>query len=873
MIVLDRLVRSLVAPPTWKSAVLTGSIAVLAAMSLNAQAQRPPASSHAAHAAGVSGTGGVAASAASDASNAASAASDLPPMPDHYQVQKGQWLTDIAGELTDSTDPKVKQNMANALYAANPDAFFANNPNRLKIGAVLKVPHSTGSPASGATTSTADSSMHAAPGTASGSSASVATAHAASVPVPASMPTTAVAAAASSPVMASSTAGAGPGGTGRQAAANATATTAAAATTGAMAGASATAGTTAVTASATPGTATVAGVPASAAAMTASTVSGEGGASASLSSAAASSALSAASSAATSSVPATAAVASDTATAASGASATALASGAHAWTGAIAPPPAPPPSASDASTASSPATSQNVSSLQQLLQLKNRVLAAMQAHGLGSHASAPAAAGLPVSSPSTGASSTVAQGTPQPHTGALQGPLAIPALIVVLIVVALAIWICLPARKRKPAPNAAPPGSPSGTNGPDDAGIGASQDNDPVHPRPGVETLPAASAGVAAAGIAASAAYAAQAPSSGLHGDPADEAGADSDIDVPDEARHAQDEPPFSLEEGAAGGLPTHDPQRRAFAEEARTPYDTGLLLGLLEMHAHRREVSRFEELAHELWELTDGEGPDWRRAAGMGRGIDPDNPLYADDPYAAYRSEHAANSGFAKPLPDIDLDLPEVPPIKAATPVPDPAAFEPDSMQHPASGETLAASPLPEATQPAHVPVSDTHERLPLGLTDVDQPAPSVADEIEQGTSGAGSVAGLGAGRGFNEGLNEGLGAGAPRPGDPAGTHGDGDAGAASAPAQPVTSGTGAPNFGALKLDFDLELTPNAAAPGSSPTSHDLATIARNKLDLATEYIDLGDRAGARTLLNEVLATQDPATRERAQALLATLA
>jgi FimV-like protein len=164
----------------------------------------------------------------------------------------------------------------------------------------------------------------------------------------------------------------------------------------------------------------------------------------------------------------------------------------------------------------------------------------------------------------------------------------------------------------------------------------------------------------------------------------------------------------------------------------------------------------------------------------------------------------------------------------------------------------------LPEATPPAHVPVSDTHERLPLGLTDVDQPAPSVADEIEHGTSGAGSVAGLGAGAGTGTGLNENV------PAEP---------GAASAPAPHATPGTGAPNFGALKLDFDLELTPNAAAPGSSPTSHDLATIARNKLDLAAEYIDLGDRAGARTLLNEVLATQDPATRERAQALLATLA
>jgi pilus assembly protein FimV len=185
--------------------------------------------------------------------------------------------------------------------------------------------------------------------------------------------------------------------------------------------------------------------------------------------------------------------------------------------------------------------------------------------------------------------------------------------------------------------------------------------------------------------------------------------------------------------------------------------------------------------------------------------------------------------------LPDVDLDLPEILP-----PIADPAASVPSPDRNAAQASEETSAPLPEATPPAHVPVAESHEKLPLGLTDANPPTQSAADEIEHGTSGAASVAGLGAGE---------------------------------MPVRPVAPGSGAPNFGALNLDFDLELTPNAAAPGSSPSSHDLATIARNKLDLAAEYIDLGDRAGARTLLNEVLATQDPATRERAEALLATLA
>ena len=78
---------------------------------------------------------------------------------------------------------------------------------------------------------------------------------------------------------------------------------------------------------------------------------------------------------------------------------------------------------------------------------------------------------------------------------------------------------------------------------------------------------------------------------------------------------------------------------------------------------------------------------------------------------------------------------------------------------------------------------------------------------------------------------------------------------------------------FGALKLDFDLELPPSPAQPLPAFTPADLARIARNKLDLAAEYIELGDLAGARTLINEVIESNDPATRNDARALLSTLA
>ncbi|MGN7979709.1 FimV/HubP family polar landmark protein [Burkholderia sp. 22313] len=82
-----------------------------------------------------------------------------------------------------------------------------------------------------------------------------------------------------------------------------------------------------------------------------------------------------------------------------------------------------------------------------------------------------------------------------------------------------------------------------------------------------------------------------------------------------------------------------------------------------------------------------------------------------------------------------------------------------------------------------------------------------------------------------------------------------------------------GGAQFGALKLDFDLDLpsAPGAALPALTP--EELARIARNKLDLASEYVELGDLSGARTLLQEVVDANDAATRDDARALLAKLA
>ena len=50
----------------------------------------------------------------------------------------------------------------------------------------------------------------------------------------------------------------------------------------------------------------------------------------------------------------------------------------------------------------------------------------------------------------------------------------------------------------------------------------------------------------------------------------------------------------------------------------------------LLEIYAHRKDTRTFETVASELYGMTGGAGPDWAQAASLGLMIDPQNPLYA---------------------------------------------------------------------------------------------------------------------------------------------------------------------------------------------------------------------------------------------------
>lgn len=58
-------------------------------------------------------------------------------------------------------------------------------------------------------------------------------------------------------------------------------------------------------------------------------------------------------------------------------------------------------------------------------------------------------------------------------------------------------------------------------------------------------------------------------------------------------------------------------------------PARHAISLKLLEIYAARKSLKQFEEMASNLLTQTGGVGPDWEKAASMGRIVDPGNPLY----------------------------------------------------------------------------------------------------------------------------------------------------------------------------------------------------------------------------------------------------
>ncbi|MDP9650590.1 FimV/HubP family polar landmark protein [Paraburkholderia caledonica] len=562
--------------------------------------------------------------------------------------------------------------------------------------------------------------------------------------------------------------------------------------------------------------------------------------------------------------------ASSAAATAAGSQAASAASGTHVWAGSVQ------PSASEAAAATGASQPRaQVSSLQQLLALKNRVLMELQKHGIGKAPAAPVAPVASGTQSAAGASSAaVVPGRPgtatttSNDTGISQTNLAIAAAVGAALVVLLTA-LRLGRRKRERLAQEEHAASADGI-----AASGAAEPSNRVAPADEVvePNLTDAAAAQHAAAMAAAEREAAEGEAAAREMSERVAAEREAEIRA---AASREAEARQAAEHGAAE--PETAPRA---ADEVAGVRETAQLAGehepsadfpapnaeLSDDHAAPAEATALEQselppaqIHHELDAATTVASLD--AAAELGADALPRAPLepleqvneawepeplshrleWDDEPLPAEPMEPLSPQPLATTaqVHDDHVDTPAQPAAADQPRVQAPPDFPRDALDAFGSLDMPLPPRVESAAETVHAPESlstqpvasqEATARQAVLPPDADE-APHAADEIAAGTAGRAAVAGLGAGN------------------------------------------LGTAGFGALKLDFDLELPPSPAQPLPAFTPADLARIARNKLDLAAEYIELGDLAGARTLINEVIESNDLATRNDARALLSTLA
>ncbi len=751
--------------------------------------------------------------------------------PQSITVQPGQSLNDIAVAATQSRDPGVLARAGRALFAANPQAFMKHDPSRLKVGATLTVPPldasgsavaspvatSTVSGASGASAPAGAAPAHA--GTAATAVAGAVAPYAGSSATPGASSAGSVAGAHSNPAAAVPAAG----GSMPHPATVATAATAA--------GASSASGASHVDASlpahpAGVSSAAVTGVSAAAAVTPTSAALAQGG------------------SAATA-APATQPGAAQHA---NGGNPGDPAS-AHSWSGSIQTAPPVGSSAAEAAllapgsavpatprAASAPlanAPQARPSSLQQLLALKNRVLMELQLHGIGK---------------------------PAPDSAAPKAkPAAAPSK-------------AAPASVASAASGAEPASSVSASSAPASAPPVAAAPAKPAAAQPGAPAAPFDRTAVIAVGVAAAALILGFAFRRRKRAEPDDEA-------VP---AAAKSEPPAGkvADEAAVTSRPS------ARGADADPVAGAGVLAAEAAAQRTSAEPEAPAPLDHRDHEITPPTIPPTAVSNETpAAAIVPDETVTPTEPAApaADLAAHTNTPDAAEPPPG-ESDHGNLPaPLEAAPPT---VPAEPSSLTE-----------LNELTHPVSsgVPVHEFPADAVSALDSLDMPLPprSGLPDADFDFASHDATNGLTNPRLPAAGLEPSESTHPHETGEQKGDlHGSSAAHAGTDPAadelplddepgpsipesRPAPSFTpfGAAQFGALNLDFDLDLPAGPGATLPPPTEAALDQIARNKLELAGEYVELGDLHGARLLLGEVIDANRADTREAARAMLAKLA
>ena len=270
---------------------------------------------------------------------------------------------------------------------------------------------------------------------------------------------------------------------------------------------------------------------------------------------------------------------------------------------------------------------------------------------------------------------------------------------------------------------------------------------------------------------------------------------------------------------------------RDAQAEEilkeaiAKNPDRPEIRVKLLEIYAARHNPAAFEAMAGELYAaLGSKSSPLWDKACEMGRAIDPTNPLYGGGPSS---------------------DAPVTAPVAATAAIAGTTAIAGGAVAF----DTELAAPKPAEPEPV-APEPEPEPVIEQGPMDFDITSPAPTFRVEPEKPAAPET-------GYVEMDTQGLNFDLPDLDLPA-----------SDDTTKFDLGLEAPgdedkfDFGALDLDL------GESADGGDMELDEVGT----KLDLARAYVEMGDKEGAREILNEVLAEGNDKQKDDAKGMLSSL-
>lgn len=283
-------------------------------------------------------------------------------------------------------------------------------------------------------------------------------------------------------------------------------------------------------------------------------------------------------------------------------------------------------------------------------------------------------------------------------------------------------------------------------------------------------------------------------------------------------------------------------------------PARHAIYLKLLEIYSGHKNLTKFDKVASDLKTQTGGTGPDWEKAAAMGRVLDAGNPLYAST------DSEAIEQAVEPVVPEVSA--PDVEPtadvVQQAEKKLESTVTLPGQLAQLAKAATPAAAEFPpslgfdldlgsesSSTPSGFKPLTSEFAASPVtpdaGALDVDLSLPELGTSVHSSEASIES-----AGVDFEFDLD--------------------------APAPSATKHESPLDFSGINLDLVTSQTSStsefaepALAEGDNP---DVAT----KLELALAYEEMGDREGARELLEEVVQEGSARQQDIARSKLAAL-